>query len=469
MTDLKFHAYSPRGPVALLPSAYGQEFPAGAAALNYELCGRAAVVRINGPLTMAGAPVCDTYDSIVSRVSAALESEAELVILRINSPGGDVFGCFDCARALRSKAKAAGKRLVSFSEANMCSSAYAIGSAGDEIVISDTASIGSIGVIATAMDLTKQDAAMGISVALVTSGSHKADSNPHTPFTAEMRDAMQVSVDAMASVFFEHVGSMRGDRLSAKAAQALEAGVAVGNEAVAAGLADRISSWDQLISSLEAPPVQQIENAILPKAMAEPEKDKDEKKEDAVRASLVTASESDDPKKAARAKSALKAYDDGEDEKAEAPEDDKKAVAAASSDDDEKKALKATVSALSASVKQMQAEQQATAQAKAASERSAFLASRPDLTKEQLEAFAPLSLAQVKAIVATLPPPREFVNPYVASVAASVIGDPAQVSYLSPSAQAELDAQMGISAPAPLGTRMNGVVQEFGVPVKASK
>jgi ClpP class serine protease len=460
--------YRPIAPAALLASAFGASFPVyTATAAPYELIanGKAAVVRVRGPLCYASAEF-ENYAGITARVEAALLSRAQTIVMHIGSPGGDVAGCFDTARGIRARVAASGKKLIAYCDDVMASSAYALGCAADEIIISDTATIGSIGVIATAIEVSRQDKAMGVNVNLVTSGARKADRNVHAEFTDDMRGAMQVAVDAMAGVFWDWAGSRRSV-LGREGAAGLEAGTMVGQAAVSAGLADRISSWDELVSQLAG---MNLEPAIL-SAMASPEddKDKDEKKEDALRASLVTASTSEDPKKAARAKAALKAYDEDKDEEASA-------ARAESDDKKENEALRASVTALTASINEMRAEKdrenaakaltaEAEAKAAVAKERSEFFASRPDLTEAQLKAFESLSLDTVKSIVSTLPAPSPLSKFVTTTTRAAVQGDRAQLPDMShPEVTSSLDAQMGITqGPPARGVVDLGSIQRFGV------
>lgn len=460
---IETRAYSPRGPVALEPSAFGLSFslfgpPPEPFSLVAE--GKAAVVDICGPLTLAD-PFFDRYSAIQARVDAALASAATSVILKFNSPGGDVFGVFDCARHMRTAAARAGKPLVAFTESSMHSSAYALACSAGRIVVSDTASCGSIGVIATAVEQTRADAAQGVSFALITSGARKADGNPHVPLGDDARAAMQLSVDAMAEVFFEHVATAR-PALANPAG--LQAGVAVGAQALSLGLADAVMSWDALVESIAS-------GAILASStMAEPEKD-EKPKEDAIRASLVTASESDDPKKAARAKAALAAYDSDEEEKpsekpkgasAEFPPKEDEKPKSEKPESDESKAMKATISSLGTELKTLREREAARSRSEAAAERSAFLASRPDLSKEILASVVALPFEQLKGIVNAIPAPAGFVNPFVARTeGAPAVGDTFAVAA---GEDAELDRRMGLTASHPLTVENVGSnIQRFGV------
>lgn len=389
--------------LALAPSAFGLEMLFGGAPLEpfkLEGEGKVAVVDISGPLCFVGG-LFDSYDAISNRMSAAFASSAESVVMRIHSPGGDVYGAFDCARELKSMRATSGKRLVAFSAGQVCSAAYALACSADEIVIGDTAEAGSIGVILALANEAAADVAAGKSFAILASGSRKGDGNPHTPLSDAARESIQSKIDQTANVFFGLVKEMRGVD-----AKALEGNSFVGNAAVSAGIANRVSTWSALITQLTTvnatlkedtmDPTKEDKDAKAKAAAEEPAKD-EPTKEDATRAMLVTASESDDPVKAARAKSALAAYDADEEDSEKEKDKEAKAKAAEAS----------AVAAASALAKQLKASTDALAALQATEQVSKDKAARTALLSglpaAMVAALAETPTEQLAAIVASIP------------------------------------------------------------------
>lgn len=473
--------FVPRGIAAIDPQALALDYgplvlpEVAAACESPAFC----VVDIRGALAyeFSAPQYFQTYDMIGARFDCALAQKPKAIVLRIASPGGDVSGSFDLARRMRKAAEAAGVKLIAFTEAQACSAAYVLACAADEIVCTDTAALGSIGVIVQPVDTTAAEAAAGMKFAVISSGERKADGNPHVALSEEARAAIQQTVDTMAEVFFQHVGANR-PALTAAKAKALQAGVRIGYQAVEDGLADRISTFAELCDGLSAKAAptggtilesdSAASAALQSKAAAsmafgkDDDKDKDEKpKEDAVRASLVTASTSDDEKKAARAKAALAAYDSDE------GEDDKKKK------DDEKAKAIATATANAHQVTLAEVAAQATAaitelrQMKAAAEtldRAAVIASRPDLPKATFAALGTLCASDLRAVLATFP---IVANPLAPVTVAASTGNPGvhMSSPLSAAETAELDRRFGLTPIAKLGTTVVGAIQTFGVPV----
>jgi len=304
--------YHPRGPQAIEPHALFEFFPSEPPTPNGAR-GIATTITIRGPLVQHGPSWGDSYESIRERIEAACGESPPVVLLRIDSPGGEVAGCFDTARAIRSACDHAGKRLVVHVEGQCCSAAYALACVADRITASRTASIGSIGVIAARLDATASDAQMGHRFALITSGSRKADGNPHSPLESGELLVHQNEVDALASEFFELVASSRG--IQKADVQAFEAATFRGDAALTAGLVDELGSFDHLMASLDAEHTKNRENQM------------DEEKVLALLRAMTEDAQLSEPSRA-RARRALAAM-------AEADEEATAETTAESEDDDE--------------------------------------------------------------------------------------------------------------------------------------
>lgn len=252
---MKREKFMPRGPVALAPKAWGEEFQVliavedATATAPFALAadGELAVVTICGPLVHHEHPFWDNYDAIRGRVGAAFSSDASGVILKIDSPGGDVAGCFELARDLRAMARASGKSLVSYVDGMAASAAYALACSADRIVVPPTGYVGSIGCIDAMCDQTAADAQVGVRYALVASGARKTDGNPHVPITKDAVAALQLQVDGLAALFFELVEEMRG--IPPSKTRGMQAAMFFGEGAVAAKLADEVKTFPEVIAS----------------------------------------------------------------------------------------------------------------------------------------------------------------------------------------------------------------------------
>ena len=409
--------FDKQGALLLRPQAFLDLFVAADEAMmgneSRDVC---EIVSIRGPLVHHDDWWCDSYEAILDRVAAACESPSRTVILKIDSPGGDYNGCFDLSRAIRARAKAAGKKLIAYVEGDACSAGYAIACAAGEIVTSASAFLGSIGVIVTRVDQTARDAAMGLGFAIVASGARKLDANQHVSLTKEELTAMQTRCEAMASLFFELVADCRRG-LSVEAIAALEADIFHGAAAVEAGLADRVASFDELLASLTTGGTMEDEERDDEAAAGsddgegkgEGEGEAEEEREasaadvDDARAALQRAADDGD-EKAARALAVLN--EDAE----ESDDDDSEGEGASRAASrgaparrpagrvsaDSAAQLARTVDTLTRKIARIEADADQNRM-------KALLSSRPDLSKELAAELATLSYADARKIIARMP------------------------------------------------------------------
>lgn len=226
---------------------------------NDRFPGNVAVVTIHGPLEHHATEEWDSYEEILQRVESAMlgtdvETDtpipASAVILRIDSPGGEAAGATFAHRKLRKLRKKYNVPLYAYANEMAASAAYELACACDEIWLPDTGTVGSIGVIATLYDRTKQNEQTGFNIVLVTSGERKADNHADRVLTDEVRDRVQSRVMQLANVFWAVVAKARG--CSVEAIAALEAGVFIGQDAVDVGIADGIAGFDKFLRMVTA-------------------------------------------------------------------------------------------------------------------------------------------------------------------------------------------------------------------------
>ena len=172
------------------------------------------------------------------------------VLLEIDSCGGEAGGVFDLAEKLRRLAMDSRKPLWAVADEAALSAAYAIASAADQIWITRTGEVGSIGVVAVHTDQSAADTKMGLSYSFIHAGSHKIDGNPHEPLSDEVRDSIQQDVDALHQQFAALVAGHRN--LSSDAVLGTEAAVYRGQAAIAAGLVDRVGTMAEALDALRA-------------------------------------------------------------------------------------------------------------------------------------------------------------------------------------------------------------------------
>lgn len=191
------------------------------------------------------------YNDLAMATEHAMESNPDVhAVLQVyDSPGGEVQGAFEYGQRmfdLRGK-----KPLIAIADGMAASAAYLGASAADEVVVSRTGYAGSIGVVMRHVEFSRLLANEGIKVTHIFAGAHKVDGNQFEVLPAAVQAELQAEVDDLYSQFVGAVLQHR-PRMTDEAIRKTEARVFRGVAAVAAGLADRMSTTDQLISELAA-------------------------------------------------------------------------------------------------------------------------------------------------------------------------------------------------------------------------
>ena len=209
-----------------------------------------AVIPIHGTLVkrvlgMEAASGLTSYGGIAQEIDAALaDPQVQGILLDIDSPGGEASGSFELARKIRHAATQ--KPLWAVANDAAYSAAYALAASAQRLIVTETGGVGSIGVIALHIDQSAKDAQEGYRYTAVTAGAHKNDFSPHHPLSDEAKAELQAEVDRLYGLFVEHVTAMRS--LNADAVRATEAGLYFGANAITAGLADAVSSFETALA-----------------------------------------------------------------------------------------------------------------------------------------------------------------------------------------------------------------------------
>jgi capsid assembly protease len=221
---------------------------------GYDVVAGVAVVPVSGTLvqklgTMRPYSGMTGYDGIRANLSMALEDEAvRAIVLDVDSPGGEVAGCFDLVDAIYGSRGR--KPMWSILSENAYSAAFAIASATDRIVVPRTGGTGSVGVICAHVDFSQALTAAGINVTLITYGDRKADGNEFKALSKEALARFQADVDTMGDMFVDTVA--RNLDLSTAKVRGTQASTYMGAAGVDVGFADAVMAPDEAFRSLLA-------------------------------------------------------------------------------------------------------------------------------------------------------------------------------------------------------------------------
>lgn len=153
--------------------------------------------------------------------------------MRIDSPGGPPAGLEEFNETIRSLTKP----IIGFSDGMVASGAMWVASALDGLIVTKTAHVGSIGVIAVVMEFSKMMENDGVKATLIRSGKLKAIGGRFEPLTEEAEDAIQEVVDHLHGVFVDTVSDGLGMSVD-EVSKLADGRIFMGRQAVDVGLAD---------------------------------------------------------------------------------------------------------------------------------------------------------------------------------------------------------------------------------------
>lgn len=243
-------------PMAMEDDDYGFAEPGNNPRTGYDMVGPVAVIPIQGTLVQKLGSLrpwsgMTGYDGIRQNLFTALDdSSVKAIVLDIDSPGGEVAGCFDIVDTIY--ASRGSKPIWAILNESAYSAAYAIASAADQIYVPRTGGVGSIGVICAHVDMSQALTSAGIKVTFITYGDAKADGHSEIPLSDDAKARFQADIDTMGQLFVDTVA--RNRNISAATVRDMQAATFMGDKGVALGLADEVAAPDAAFRAL----IQQI-------------------------------------------------------------------------------------------------------------------------------------------------------------------------------------------------------------------
>jgi len=204
-----------------------------------------AVLEVTGPLGFKLSYWSVGYDELHEVIETRVKPNADALLLNVHSPGGLVSGCFDCADYIYGLDMPVTAVVSDYA----ASAAYALASSADNIVMTQSAMAGSIGVVMTHFDYSKRMEAMGVGVTYIYAGDDKVLGSPYQELSDDDKAALQAEVDALYSGFVDKVA--RGRPMTADQIRDTQAGLFLPEEAVKLGLADSIANPHALLAEMQ--------------------------------------------------------------------------------------------------------------------------------------------------------------------------------------------------------------------------
>lgn len=177
---------------------------------------------------------------------AVMDPSIRAIMVHLDSPGGETNGCAEMAQLIH--AHRGTKPIVAMVSDAAASAAYWIAAACDEIVVSPSAYVGSIGVYWELEDHSERETRAGIKRwQIVSTQSPNKIPNPED---AAGKAVLQRSVDQFADAFVEAAARYRGTTAQALIDAGDGGAVFTGRFAVERGLADRVATTEDVLAEL---------------------------------------------------------------------------------------------------------------------------------------------------------------------------------------------------------------------------
>jgi signal peptide peptidase SppA len=211
-----------------------------------------AQISVSGPLVARAGnlkmcQVMTAYESVERQVSAAVaDPSISRIVLDIDSNGGDATGAFELADSIRAANLI--KPVHAIVHYRAFSGGYLLAAAAGEVSVSQSSGVGSIGVIAKHVDLSKALENEGVKVTTAYRGARKADLSPDAPLTDGAMAALNQQLDRIYSQFTNSIAGFRNTPV--QSVVGTDAGLYFGQDAIDVGLADRLETPNEAINRI---------------------------------------------------------------------------------------------------------------------------------------------------------------------------------------------------------------------------
>lgn len=217
--------------------------------------GTVSVIPVYGVISQRSSLFSDfSGGTSLELLTAALRDEladddVSAVVLDIDSPGGSIDGLPEAAAQIRAM-RDGGKPIVTVANTMIASAAAWIGLQASEVVVVPSGSIGSVGVYCLHWDYSAQLEMDGERPTFIYAGEHKVDGNPYQPLGEDAKATVQTEVNYWYRAFKADLAKARNKTVAQVESDFGQGNMLLPEDAVRAGMADRIDTLDNVIRKL---------------------------------------------------------------------------------------------------------------------------------------------------------------------------------------------------------------------------
>lgn len=215
--------------------------------------GAVGIIPIDGPLTYKATgfePLCGgvSYQQLEKDVKKCIKEGVSVVVLDVDSPGGEAYGVFEAASYIKNLCKDSNVRLLTYVDGLAASAAYALASVSDEIIANPDSELGSIGVVTRLSNKNKKEKEDGVEVVYIYAGESKVPFDKEGSFKKGFLEDLQEKVNILYDRFVGHVSTNRN--VSEEAVRGTQAKCFMADKALSLGLCDKLMTREDFYSYL---------------------------------------------------------------------------------------------------------------------------------------------------------------------------------------------------------------------------
>lgn len=169
------------------------------------------------------------------------DPQVSRIALLVDSPGGEVAGNFELVEKMA--ARLGEKPVRAFANDHAYSAAYSIATASDDIVMSRSGGVGSVGVVIMHAEFSDMMENAGIKITFIYAGKHKVEGNSYEKLSKGAKKRLQSRVDRTYGEFVALVANNRD--MEEQAVRDTEALTYDATDAIEVGFADRVGAFDE--------------------------------------------------------------------------------------------------------------------------------------------------------------------------------------------------------------------------------
>lgn len=215
-----------------------------------------------GILTISGSLITGTagymvfygvvgYDDIRKMLAKLVADQGvQSILLVMNSGGGSVGGVMDAGELVTRVSKV--KPMVTYTGSIMASAALWLGASTEFVMASQTAVVGSIGVLQVHIEYSKQMENDGVKATVIRGGEFKALANRYEPLTEVAKENMEAQASHLEDVFISYMADRRQVSKQVALDKFGKGREFVGSQAKSAGLVDKIGSLEDAFMKAQA-------------------------------------------------------------------------------------------------------------------------------------------------------------------------------------------------------------------------